>query len=631
LFEIGQGIATAWWQERPLPSEDVGYTLMSLQLDANQIPAIAYVNRATGYVMFARRQGKAWRTEAVEAAVTANITGGQASLAFDPQSVPHLAYVYIAGTHFKLHHAWKTSATTWATEAVDSTKDVSGVPAIACDASGNISIAYQERSGLDLKFARKAAGVWTVDPVVDATGNAGVAASIVLDALGDPHIGYATTVAPRQVRYAHKTASGWAIETVAADPSLLANENESTPIVLRPDGSPALVYFTSDGQGNDRLYYSGRGAAGWSSELISDLGSAPYPTHHSLAIAPNGIAHVAYSNGEGELTHAVRSSTGWHFDSFEEYGAGWGCTIVIDQQGLPRIAHFLYDVAAGYPYPGHPRYTSSAVEIGNPAPGTSWPVGARRTITWDGSGAADVSLSTDGGQNYVTVATAVSGGGYAVTVPNTPSDFCKIRVERAVPWSIAATDSFFKISAYVSAGVFVVTPVPDGDGAMATWHTEPGPEDLAGYKLLRSSPGEPWRTIMPLSRATTFLDQSPRDGSHYRLVAVNNLGDELEVGEQALAPLRNLAAWPLPYRGGNLDISFRIDGAVVAGVPVDIEVLDIAGRHLHTLANGVFTPGIHHVQWNGSATGVGSLPNGMYFLRRSSPAGNETVKFVVIR
>jgi hypothetical protein len=37
------------------------------------------------------------------------------------------------------------------------------------------------------------------------------------------------------------------------------------------------------------------------------------------------------------------------------------------------------------------------------------------------------------------------------------------------------------------------------------------------------------------------------------------------------------------------------------------------------------------VQWNGSATGVGSLPNGMYFLRRSSPAGNETVKFVVIR
>ncbi len=103
------------------------------------------------------------------------------------------------------------------------------------------------------------------------------------------------------------------------------------------------------------------------------------------------------------------------------------------------------------------------------------------------------------------------------------------------------------------------------------------------------------------------------------------------MGEQALAPMRNLAAWPLPYRGGELAISFRIDGAAGAGVPVHIEVLDVAGRHVHTLANGAYTPGIHRLQWNGGAPGVGTLPNGMYFLRRSTPAGTETIKFVVMR
>src|SRR5439155_16776354 len=119
---------------------------------------------------------------------------------------------------------------------------------------------------------------------------------------------------------------------------------------------------------------------------------------------------------------------------------------------------------------------------------------------------------------------------------------------------------------------------------------------------------ESWRTIMPLTRTTRFVDRSPKDGSRYRLVAVNNLGDEFDVGEQALAPIRNLAAWPMPYRGGTMDISFRVEDSRGAPTPLQLEVLDIAGRRVHTIATGAYAPGLHHLQWNASAGARGALP-----------------------
>ena len=48
----------------------------------------------------------------------------------------------------------------------------------------------------------------------------------------------------------------------------------------------------------------------------------------------------------------------------------------LDTQGNPRVT-----------YHGHQTYlvyNSSAVEMGDPAPADTWPVGARRAITWGG-------------------------------------------------------------------------------------------------------------------------------------------------------------------------------------------------------------------------------------------------------
>jgi hypothetical protein len=629
VFTIGPDLKVPWWHAAPLPGDDVVLSRVSLQLDAHQIPALAFKDVNTNSVSYAYRRGTDWKVERVE-----NTNAGtNVHLAFDPQNAPHLIYTIVGGV---LHHAWKTAPSTWSIETVDAGVAAGGTPGIAIDPAGNISVTYQATAASDLKYAKKSAGVWTVE-TVDATGLAGPAEAIALDERGNPHIAYTNSTATKTVHYATKLPlTGWLLETVATSSGLNTN---TIGIAIEPDQTPAIGYaqqvvnvIAGD---EDQAMFAHRADGTWTTEIAGRLSSGQSSNSFSpsVAVGANGTAYMAFANGNPDyLALVTRKAGGWQREEFdEEENTGWASSIAIDDQGRPRIGHYQYDIIHYPPAHGRLRYTSFAVEVGNPNPGVTWPVGARRTITWDGPGAADVSLSTDGGRSYTLLQSQVANRAYSLTVPNVASDFCKIRVERAIPYSVAESDSFFKISAYVSAGVFVVSPDPEGNTAQIAWRTDPGPEDLAGYKLLRSAPGESWRTIMPLARVQNFVDHAPRDGAHYKLIAVTNFGDELEIGEQALAPIRHLAAWPLPYRGGALQISFRVDDTGTPNVPVQLEVLDIAGRRVRALSDAAFAPGLHHLEWDGRGDGRGALPNGVYFLRRSSPAGTETMKMVLMQ
>ena len=44
------------------------------------------------------------------------------------------------------------------------------------------------------------------------------------------------------------------------------------------------------------------------------------------------------------------------------------------------------------------RYASAAIELTAPAPGTVWPVGASRSVVWDGTGQVELWLSVDAGR-----------------------------------------------------------------------------------------------------------------------------------------------------------------------------------------------------------------------------------------
>jgi hypothetical protein len=258
-------------------------------------------------------------------------------------------------------------------------------------------------------------------------------------------------------------------------------------------------------------------------------------------------------------------------------------------------------------------------------------VGASRTISWGGTGRVDLFLSVDGGSSWQLYESSLTGGSHRLVVPHTPGRFAAVKIERAVPRSVSKTPGFFSIETSIELLAFRAALPPEGGGALLSWSTEPGPADLAGYRLERSDAATPWRTIVPLTRETSHTDPEGGAGARYRLFAVNGLGEELLLGEAAPVPPRPLAAWPLPYRGGGLNVSFAIYGRL--GAPLgeaDVALYDVAGRRVRTLASGTFPSGQQLVTWDGANERGARVPAGIYFLRSRTAGETFHLKLAVL-
>jgi hypothetical protein len=72
----------------------------------------------------------------------------------------------------------------------------------------------------------------------------------------------------------------------------------------------------------------------------------------------------------------------------------------------------------------------------------------------------------------------------------------------------------------------------------------------------------------------------------------------------------------------------RVDFSVAKESPVRLELLDVQGRQMATLADGTYPAGRYQVRWDGSGHG-GPVPAGMYFVRYQA-AGLRFTKRVVI-
>lgn len=80
--------------------------------------------------------------------------------------------------------------------------------------------------------------------------------------------------------------------------------------------------------------------------------------------------------------------------------------------------------------------------------------------------------------------------------------------------------------------------------------------------------------------------------------------------------------WPNPSRGAG-----RVGFAVPRTASVRLSVLDVQGREVAVLAEGVYDPGRYQVVWDGS--GRGGVSPGLYFVRLSVP-GQALVRRIVV-
>jgi hypothetical protein len=64
---------------------------------------------------------------------------------------------------------------------------------------------------------------------------------------------------------------------------------------------------------------------------------------------------------------------------------------------------------------------------------------------------------------------------------------------------------------------------------------------------------------------------------------------------------------------------------------VNVEVLDVAGRHVATLASGMLPAGVHDLTWNGTTDRGGRVAAGVYLVRVQGPGFDRTQRIVRLR
>jgi hypothetical protein len=269
-----------------------------------------------------------------------------------------------------------------------------------------------------------------------------------------------------------------------------------------------------------------------------------------------------------------------------------------------------------------------------------WNAGASQTLSWLGPERADVWLSQDGGVSYDQLLHDV-GGDVANTllqqVPRAATQRARIKVtpinatlrgydESNAPFAIRCTVRARHLSAALTS-----------HGVELDWSSDPEvcPTGIAGYRLYRSAGGESLdgtRVGPELISEARFVDPAGTRGHFYRLAAVNGFGDELELGRVGVDPGAPLVVWPLPYRGGTLYLSFTLPGVAPSGAAqADVELYDIGGRLVRTLARGKYDGSFQAIAWDGRDAQGRAVGNGIYFVRAAVAGVTHRVKLVVMR
>ena len=273
----------------------------------------------------------------------------------------------------------------------------------------------------------------------------------------------------------------------------------------------------------------------------------------------------------------------------------------------------------------------------SPAGGETWNVGSVKALSWLGAEPADLWLSTDGGNSYQLQQSSIGGSpsnDIAIRVPHTPTKFARVKLtpSNATIGGGDRSDSLFTIQTSVALLSMLASPSPEG-GVQIRWSSDPGPGDLSGYRLERAVAGTmDWQTVVALTRETSVTDPVGGPGSRYRLFAVNGFGEEIWLGETSIRMLKPLTAWPSPYRGGKLTISFASAGGFGSGAArTQVAIYDVQGRMVRRITESDYPQGFHTAIWDGRDGQGRDVGSGVYFLRSLSLGVSHTARLTVLR
>ena len=594
-------------------------TSTSMALDANGNPHISYYDGTNYDLKYTYRSGGSWHTEVVD--TTGNV-GLYTSLALDISGNPHISYY--DSTNQNLKYAYKAEGI-WHIETVDATGAVGGYTSITLDANSNPHISYRDYTHYRLKYAYKAEGIWHTE-TVDTSSYADYDTSIEIDGNGNPCISYYDYTGDN-LKYAYKSGGTWHIET--ADGT--GNVGLYSSLDLDASGNPHISYFDWF---NNELKYAYKSGGSWHIETVDTTGAVGYFT--SLSLDASGNPHISYYDGiNSNLKYAYKSGGSWHIETVDTTGnVGWYTSLALDANGNPHISyldHTSNDL----------KYATTAISLFSPRGGETWNVGANATLRWGGPRDIDVYISLQGGDDWQSLLTGISGTAvgdtwqYSFQVPHIPTHYAKLKVvyesfDQNEPLNYSVSDTFFTIQATVTLLEFNAEIGNDGKVHL-TWQTDPGPQDLVGYHLYRlNADGSELKLTSSPVQETAFTDDPVPGIRGYALSAVNGLGTEYRVGEISLTALRK----PIII----LPTVVRDRAAIYYNVPsfispdnkqrVKLYITDVTGRVVMKLLDKRMASGIHVLEFNRKEP----LQSGTYFLvLQVNDEHQKTARFQVIR
>lgn len=407
------------------------------------------------------------------------------------------------------------------------------------------------------------------------------------------------------VGYAAQSAGGWTIET--ADSSATTDIGENCDMAIDASGVVSLSYWDYD---NANLRYARRAATGaWTRQTVTsaqDVGE-----YNSLALDPTGLPRIAFSYVNSstyvsQLRLASRSSGGsWSASEVVDNSAdvGYYCSMAIDASNRVHVAYYDWDN-------GILKYA-----VRN---GSTWTVEVADESELDQGESASLALDASGNP---CVAYLGGADGHLMLARRSSGGWTHEDVDLAtVPGE--------SISLAIGAdGRAVIAYVDAGDGRVLLARQQPG----GGWGVMQATdPGTAAGPVSLLASAgatrIAYLDGSNNSTSVRYLTCAATLDVPAPLGAETQGELR---AWPVPMRGGSLQIEFA-DRAGNERVRT-LRVLDVAGRILKRFDSSALAPGRGHVTWDGVDDQGARVRPGMYFVEARSGSGRMLRRITILQ